>query len=60
MPTITKEIAAIMALGNFPDTVDTAHLQRVPDLMQSFGLLKQHFSINVMTQPVATRAGGAK
>jgi NitT/TauT family transport system substrate-binding protein len=58
--TITKEIAAIMALGNFPDTVDTAHLQRVPDLMQSFGLLKQHFSINVMTQPVATRAGGAK
>jgi NitT/TauT family transport system substrate-binding protein len=57
---ITKEIAAIMALGNFPDTVDTAHLQRVPDLMQSFGLLRQHFSINVMTRPVETRAGGAK
>jgi NitT/TauT family transport system substrate-binding protein len=58
--TITREIAAIMALGNFPDTVDTAHLQRVPDLMQSFGLLKRHFSVNVMTRPVGTRAGGAK
>ena len=51
--TISKEIAAIMALGNFPATVDPAHLQRVPDLMQSFGLLKQHFSINVMTKPIA-------
>lgn len=58
--TITKEIAAIMALGVFPDTVDTAHLQRVPDLMQSFGLLKQHFSINVMTKPVGAGAGGSK
>jgi NitT/TauT family transport system substrate-binding protein len=58
--TITKVIAAIMALGNFPATVDNAHLQRVPDLMQSFGLLKQHFSINVMTKPVGTRAGGSQ
>jgi NitT/TauT family transport system substrate-binding protein len=52
--TITKEIAAIMALGDFPDTVDTVHLQRVPDLMQTFGLLKQHFSMNVMTKPVGS------
>jgi NitT/TauT family transport system substrate-binding protein len=52
--TITKEIAAIMALGNFPDTVDTIHLQRVPDLMQSFGLLKQHFSMTAMTKPVGS------
>lgn len=58
--TISRETAAIMALGNFPDSVDTQHLQRVPDLMQSFGLLKQHFSISVMTEPVATRAGGSK
>ena len=50
--TITKEIAAIMALGNFPASVDTVHLQRVPDLMKSFDLLKQHFSMAVMTKPV--------
>ncbi|MBV9794527.1 MAG: ABC transporter substrate-binding protein [Actinobacteria bacterium] len=52
--TITRQIAAIMALGDFPDTVDTVHLQRVPDLMQSFGLLKQRFSMNVMTKPVGS------
>ncbi len=52
--TITKQIAAIMSLGNFPATVDTVHLQRVPDLMQSFGLLKQHFSISVMTRPTGS------
>jgi NitT/TauT family transport system substrate-binding protein len=52
--TISKQIAAIMALGNFPATVDNDHLQRVPDLMQSFGLLKQHFNIDVMTKPVGS------
>ena len=52
--TITRQIAAIMALGNFPASVDTVRLQRVPDLMQSFGLLKQHFSMAVMTKPVGT------
>ncbi len=52
--TITKQIAAIMSLGNFPATVDTVRLQRVPDLMQSFGLLKQHFSISVMTRPTGS------
>ena len=52
--TISKQIAAIMALGNFPATVDNDHLQRVPDLMQSFGLLKQHFSISVMTRPTGS------
>ena len=41
-----------MTLGDFPTTVDAAHLQRVPDLMQSFGQLKQHFDITVMTNPV--------
>jgi NitT/TauT family transport system substrate-binding protein len=50
--TITKQIAAIMALGAFPSSVNTVHLQRVPDLMHSFGLLKQNFSITAMTKPV--------
>jgi NitT/TauT family transport system substrate-binding protein len=52
--TISKQIAAIMALGEFPATVDTVHLQRVPDLMHSFGLLKQSFNIDVMTKPVGS------
>ena len=43
-----------MSLGNFPATVDAVHLQRVPDLMQSFGLLKQHFNISVMTRPTGS------
>ena len=52
--TISKQIAAIMALGEFPATVDTVHLQRVPDLMHSFGLLKQRFNMTVMTKPVGS------
>jgi NitT/TauT family transport system substrate-binding protein len=52
--TISKQVAAIMAIGNFPATVDHDDLQRVPDLMQSFGLLKHHFNIDVMTKPVGS------
>lgn len=52
--TISKGIAAIMALGEFPATVDAVHLQRVPDLMQSFGQLGKRFNITVMTKPVRT------
>ena len=52
--TITKQIAAIMALGAFPASVNTVHLQRVPDLMHSFGVLKQNFNIAVMTKPVGS------
>ncbi len=52
--TIDKQIAAIMALGNFPTRVNAVHLQRVPDLMQSFGQLKQRFNITVMTNPVGS------
>ena len=43
-----------MALGDFPTTVDAVHLQRVPDLMQSFGQLKRHFDITAMTNPVGS------
>jgi NitT/TauT family transport system substrate-binding protein len=52
--TISKQIAAVMALGAFPATVNTVHLQRVPDLMHSFGVLKQNFNITVMTKPVGS------
>jgi hypothetical protein len=43
-----------MSLGDFPTNVSAAHLQRVPDLMQSFGQLKQRFNITVMTNPVGS------
>ena len=51
---ISGQTAAIMALGDFPTAVDAIRLQRVPDLMQSFGLLKRHFDITVMTNPVGS------
>jgi NitT/TauT family transport system substrate-binding protein len=51
---ITRQIVAIMAIGEFPATVSTVHLQRVPDLMQSFGQLRQHFDMAVMTRPVGS------
>ena len=52
--TINKQTAAIMALGNFPTRVNAVHLQRVPDLMQSFGQLKQRFKITAMTNPAGS------
>lgn len=52
--TINKQTAAIMALGDFPTRVSEVHLQRVPDLMQSFGQLKQRFNIASMTNPVGS------
>ena len=52
--TQSPQTAAIMALGDFPTAVDAIRLQRVPDLMQSFGLLKRHFDITVMTNPVGS------
>jgi len=52
--TITTQTAGIMALGDFPTDVSAVHLQRVPDLMQSFGQLKHRFSITAMTNPVGS------
>ncbi len=51
---ISAQAAAIMALGDFPTDVDAAHLQRVPDLMQSFGQLNTRFNITAMTNPVGS------
>ncbi len=51
---IGKQTVAIMALGDFPTDVDAAHLQRVPDLMQSFGQLNTRFTITAMTNPVGS------
>ena len=51
---ISKQTVAIMTLGDFPTDVDAAHLQRVPDLMQSFGQLSTRFNITAMTNPVGS------
>jgi NitT/TauT family transport system substrate-binding protein len=51
---ISIQTAAIMSFGDFPTTVDAVHLQRVPNLMQSFGQLKGHFDITAMTHPVGS------
>jgi NitT/TauT family transport system substrate-binding protein len=46
--TVTKQIAGVMAIGNYPTTVDALRVQRVADVMLRFGLLRQHFSVTPM------------
>ena len=51
---ISGQTVAIMALGDFPTGVDAARLQRVPDMMQSFGQLDTRFNITAITNPVGS------
>jgi len=44
-------VAAVMALNNYPIGVDQARLQRVPDVMFQFGLLRSRFDIGQMLGP---------
>jgi NitT/TauT family transport system substrate-binding protein len=41
-------VAAVMALNNYPIGIDEIRLQRVPDVMQQFGLLSARFNIGQM------------
>lgn len=41
-------VAAVMALNSYPIGVDRARLQRVPDVMYEFGLLRSRFDIGRM------------
>lgn len=41
-------VGSVMALNNYPISIDPVRLQRVPDVMQEFGLLRQPFSIKNM------------
>jgi NitT/TauT family transport system substrate-binding protein len=41
-------VAAVMALNNYPIGIDRVRLQRVPDVMQQFGLLPARFDIGQM------------
>lgn len=44
-------VAAVMALNIYPIGIDKARLQRVPDVMQQFGLLSGRFDISQMIGP---------
>lgn len=41
-------VGSVMSLNNYPISIDPVRLQRVPDVMQQFGLLSQPFSIRNM------------
>jgi NitT/TauT family transport system substrate-binding protein len=47
---VSRQAAAITTIDNYPLTLDPTRLQRVPDEMLRFGLLKQPFNITVMTR----------
>jgi NitT/TauT family transport system substrate-binding protein len=44
-------VAAVMAVNIYPIGIDVARLQRVPDVMEQFGLLHSRFSISQMIGP---------
>jgi NitT/TauT family transport system substrate-binding protein len=44
-------VASVMALNIYPIGVDVARLQRVPDVMYQFGLLRTRFNISQMIGP---------
>jgi NitT/TauT family transport system substrate-binding protein len=45
---VKPEIAALVHLPAYPLTTESTRLQRVPDLMREFGLLKKPFDIRPM------------
>jgi NitT/TauT family transport system substrate-binding protein len=45
---VDKPIASVMALETYPLRIDATRLQRVANVMQQLGLLKQHFDIQSM------------
>ena len=45
---VDRVLASIMALNTYPLGIDATRLQRVANVMQQFGLLKQHFSIRAL------------
>jgi NitT/TauT family transport system substrate-binding protein len=45
---VDRITAALMALNSYPLSINAAQLQRVADVMQQYGFLKNHFDIRVM------------
>ncbi|GAA4629070.1 ABC transporter substrate-binding protein [Actinoallomurus vinaceus] len=49
--TITPQVASTITIGTFPTSLNKARLQRVPDLMQEFGLISNHLDMQTMLVP---------
>ncbi len=47
---LTRQVAAVLTFDQYPTGVDPVRLQRIPDVMRQFGLLKNHFDITEMTR----------
>jgi NitT/TauT family transport system substrate-binding protein len=48
---VSKSIAAVMALDTYPIGVDQARIQRVADVMNQFGVLKNQYKVSNMLLP---------
>lgn len=50
---ITPQVASTITIGTFPTTLSPSRLQRVPDLMLQFGMIKKHIDVNslLLSQP---------
>lgn len=46
--TITPQVASTITIGSYPTSLNKARLQRVPDLMQQFGLIQNRLDIKTM------------
>ena len=49
--TITPQVASTITIGSFPTSLNKARLQRVPNLMQEFGLIRNHIDMQTMLLP---------
>ena len=50
---IDAQTASIMNIGAFPTSLEPSRLQRVPDLMKDFGILKEKIDVNTMMLPAS-------
>ena len=55
---VTKEVAATMTLDTYPLAMDVSVMQRVPDAMYEFGLIKKPYKITNMIQREPGEIGG--
>jgi len=51
VPGLTPELAATMTLDTYPLVMDVPVMQRVPDAMYEFGVIKKQYQITSMIQP---------
>jgi NitT/TauT family transport system substrate-binding protein len=54
----TAEIAATMSIDTYPLAMDVPVMQRVPDAMYEFGVIKKSYNIVNMIQPESGELGG--